>query len=102
MTRHILLAGLALVFFSVDSMARDRNVRGYVKRDGTYVNPYSRTESNDTSNDNYSTRGNQNPYTGTYGTKPRDEDSNDSYGSGNRRQKRGYGYGGYGSYGDRD
>ncbi len=33
---------------------------------------YCRTHANGTKNDNYSTRGNRNPHTGEYGTKPRD------------------------------
>ena len=47
-------------------------VSGYVKSNGTYVKPHYRTSPNHTRNDNYSTKGNINPYTGSYGTKPRD------------------------------
>lgn len=47
-------------------------VSGYTKSNGTYVKPYYRTSPNHTRNDNYSTKGNINPYTGEYGTKPRD------------------------------
>jgi hypothetical protein len=54
------------------------HVGGYTRKDGTYVAPYERTAPNNTRNDNYSTRGNVNPYTGENGTKPRDEDA---YGS---------------------
>lgn len=49
-------------------------VRGYTKRDGTYVAPHYQTNPNGTRNDNWSTRGNVNPFTGEPGTKPRDED----------------------------
>jgi hypothetical protein len=49
------------------------DVQGYYRKDGTYVAPYERTAPNSTRNDNYSTRGNVNPYTGVPGTKPRDE-----------------------------
>ncbi|MBB5443654.1 MULTISPECIES: hypothetical protein [unclassified Paraburkholderia] len=52
----------------------DTYVNGYTRRDGTYVQGYNRTEPNYTRNDNYSTRGNYNPYTGQEGHKPRDED----------------------------
>jgi hypothetical protein len=49
------------------------HVNGYTRKDGTYVAPYERTAPNSTRNDNYSTQGNVNPYTGVAGTKPRDE-----------------------------
>ena len=44
-------------------------VRGYVKRDGTYVMPSHRTSPNDTKFDNWSSKPNVNPYTGKAGTK---------------------------------
>lgn len=43
-------------------------VNGYYRKDGTYVNGYHRTEKNDTIRDNYSHKGNYNPYTNEYGT----------------------------------
>ena len=43
-------------------------VPGYVRSDGTYVQGYYRTAPNSTKLDNYSTRGNTNPYTGKQGT----------------------------------
>ena len=42
-------------------------VKGYY-RNGTYVSPYYRTNSNNTKLDNWSTKGNINPYTGKKGT----------------------------------
>ncbi|WP_454737174.1 hypothetical protein [Cupriavidus necator] len=48
------------------------SVGGYVRDNGTYVQPHMQTNPNATRNDNWSTRGNVNPYTGTLGTKPRD------------------------------
>ncbi|MGY2490995.1 hypothetical protein [Cupriavidus sp. CP313] len=48
------------------------SVSGHVRSDGTYVQPHMQTNPNATRNDNWSTRGNINPYTGTLGTKPRD------------------------------
>jgi hypothetical protein len=44
------------------------NVKGYVKKDGTYVAPHIKSSPNDTKFDNYSTKGNVNPYTGKAGT----------------------------------
>lgn len=45
------------------------HVNGYTKKDGTYVAPYYRSSPNSTVSDNYSTKGNVNPYTGQAGTK---------------------------------
>lgn len=47
-------------------------VSGYVRSDGTYVAPHYQTNPNNTRNDNFSTRGNIDPYTGQAGTKPPD------------------------------
>lgn len=50
--------------------AKSVRVRGYYKPStGTYVAPAYRTSPNRTKLDNYSTRGNYNPYTGKTGTK---------------------------------
>lgn len=47
-------------------------VSGYYRRDGHFVQPYHATNADGTLNNNFSTRGNVNPYTGVAGTKPRD------------------------------
>jgi hypothetical protein len=44
-------------------------VRPYVTQQGTYVQPHVQTNPNRTQLDNYSTRGNINPYTGQVGTR---------------------------------
>lgn len=44
-------------------------VKGYTRKNGTYVQPSVRTKPNKTQRDNYSTRGNSNPYSGKKGTK---------------------------------
>lgn len=49
----------------------DQSVRGYTRKDGTYVNGYTRSDSDSSYNNNYSTRGNTNPYTGESGTNSR-------------------------------
>lgn len=46
--------------------------KSYTKSDGTYVQPHYKTKTNNTNWDNFSTKGNYNPYTGTQGTKARD------------------------------
>lgn len=60
--------GLALIWPSLAS-AKEVRVSGYVKRDGTYVAPHYRTAPNNSTHDNFSTRGNYNPYTGQAGEK---------------------------------
>ena len=42
-------------------------MQGYYKKDGTYVKPHYRTAPNSTNRDNFSTKGNINPYTGEPG-----------------------------------
>jgi hypothetical protein len=49
--------------------SRSNNVRGYTKKDGTYVAPHKRTNPNNTQRDNWTSKPNQNPYTGKDGTK---------------------------------
>lgn len=45
------------------------SVRGYTTKSGTYVAPHHRTNPNATRSDNWSTKGNVNPYNGRIGTK---------------------------------
>ena len=46
----------------------DTYVRGYTRSNGAYVQPHYQTAPNTTKLDNYSTKGNHNPYTGKAGT----------------------------------
>jgi uncharacterized protein YxeA len=67
---------LAVLFLTVSvagaALAKDTHVKGHYRNDGTYVQPHYRTAPDSTRNNNYSTYGNQNPYTGQWGTKPPD------------------------------
>jgi len=47
---------------------RDVQVNPYLRQDGTYVQPHHRTVPDGNPFNNYSTRGNRNPYTGQMGT----------------------------------
>jgi hypothetical protein len=60
-----------------------RYQQGYTKKNGTYVQTHYKTQSNKTNIDNYSTKGNINPYTGKKGYKAQDysPDAN-NYGKG--------------------
>ena|SRR5665213_50633 len=68
-----IVVGLGLALFASAALGQTEHyVRGYTKSDGTYVAPHMQTNPNGTRNDNWSTRGNVNPYTGQEGTKPAD------------------------------
>ena len=62
--------------FAKEKRAKNDNgevkVRSYYKKDGTFVPEHYRTSPNETKNDNWSTKGNINPYTGEEGTKEPD------------------------------
>ena len=45
------------------------SISGYTTKNGTYVAPSRATNPNGTKEDNYSNKGNTNPYTGSNGTK---------------------------------
>ena len=49
------------------SAVADEYVQGYVKSNGTYVQPHMRSSPNSVKFDNYSSHGNSNPYTGQKG-----------------------------------
>lgn len=67
MKKSIFIVGA--FFLLVTSASADQYVNGYTKSNGTYVQGYTRTSPNSTTSDNYSTKGNINPYTGQEGTK---------------------------------
>lgn len=61
---------LMFVFLiALPTFARDVHVNGYYRQNGTYVQDHYRTAPDNTINNNYSTQGNYNPYTGKEGTK---------------------------------
>lgn len=76
---------LGALLFLIASLAAASDVyhRGYTNRNGTYVQPHYQTAPNGTRSDNYSTRGNLNPHTGRWGTKPA-YPTTPSWGSGQR------------------
>lgn len=60
---------LALVALSVAAPAMSQvHVKGYTRKDGTYVAPHYRSSPDSSVFNNYSTQGNVNPYTGKTGT----------------------------------
>jgi hypothetical protein len=74
----------AVLVSSMNAFAEDVYVRGYTRSNGTYVEPHHRSAPDSTRDNNYSTQGNTNPYTGRSGTEQ--GGSNNSYGNpyGNR------------------
>ncbi len=60
--------GAALLLAAASASATDY-VNGYSRSDGTYVQGHYRSSANNTQSDNWSTRGNSNPYTGQAGTR---------------------------------
>lgn len=48
--------------------AGSHSVRGYTRKDGTYVAPHHATNPDSSRSNNWSSRGNVNPYTGKIGT----------------------------------
>lgn len=94
--KMILIA--TLVGMCASSVMADTYVRGYVRKDGTYVQPHHRSDADSSQYNNYSSRGNINPYTGQTGT----VSPSPSYGSGYPSSGSSYGQPqnhGYGSYG---
>ena len=66
MLRKILTCMIAL--FVLASVAEGaQRVRGYINKNGTYVMPHYKTKRDSTRLNNYSTKGNINPYTGKRG-----------------------------------
>lgn len=65
MKAFVILALAAVV--SAPALA-DQYVKGHTRSDGTYVAPYYRSSPNSVQYDNYSTKGNSNPYTGERGS----------------------------------
>jgi len=65
----LLLPLLILALATSGFAQRPTRVRGTITKSGTYREPHSRTTPNKTKMDNYSTKGNPNPYTGKAGTK---------------------------------
>lgn len=72
-----MLIFIVVILFTSNVLA-DVSVRGYHRKDGTYVQPHHRSDPNHTTKDNWSTRGNINPYTGKIGTQDPEHRKNES------------------------
>lgn len=63
-----------LITSSISIFAKDVYVKGYTRSDGTVVKSHHRSSPDSTVNNNFSTKGNVNPYTGKEGWIDRDND----------------------------
>lgn len=70
--KKFIIALMAIAMIAPVAANAQTRVRGYYRSDGTYVQPHYRSSPNNTTSDNYSTRGNVNPYTGQAGTRDPD------------------------------
>lgn len=68
MKRALLALAFLLCIISYAN-AKDVHVRGYTRKDGRYVQPHYRSAPDGNPYNNWSTKGNVNPYTGKPGTK---------------------------------
>ncbi|WP_418990163.1 hypothetical protein [Alistipes sp.] len=69
--KKLLLVLCGMMLIPVLTCAQEY-VKGYYRKDGTYVQGHYRSKKNDTNHDNYATKQNKNPYTGKKGTIPKD------------------------------
>ncbi|WNC15470.1 hypothetical protein [Brevibacillus brevis] len=69
MLRRFMLAFIALLCLGAQTASADVSVKGYFRKDGTYVKPHMRSNPDGNFWNNWSTKGNINPYTGEPGTK---------------------------------
>lgn len=60
------ILAVLLATFAMSAVA-DKSVRGYTRKDGTYVAPHHRSDPDGRRDNNWSSKGNQNPYTGEKG-----------------------------------
>lgn len=59
---------LIFSFLTVSNAEALQRVKGYTTKKGTYVTPHLKSSPNKTKFDNFSTKGNINPFTGKKGT----------------------------------
>ncbi len=77
------------IFAIITTVIQAKYVKGYYKKNGTYVNGYNRSSSNKTVRDNYSHKGNYNSYTGANGSNyNRKKRSSEYYGTSNKNSYR--------------
>jgi hypothetical protein len=66
--RKIIALSLIVLLSSSIAHAGSSRVRPHVRKDGTFVQPHRRTNPDSSKFNNFSTKGNVNPFTGKEGT----------------------------------
>lgn len=79
--KKVIIFALVGLFLATSAIA-DVYVKGYTRKDGTYVAPHYRSDPNGSVYDNWSTKGNVNPYTGKKGTKNPYSSGSSTFGGG--------------------
>ncbi|MFY9287912.1 MAG: hypothetical protein WAO98_05365 [Alphaproteobacteria bacterium] len=77
--RHVITVIAVLMISLLTTAAFADHVNGYTRSNGTYVQPYERSHSDNTVTNNYSYQGNTNPYTGSTGTNRYEHDQTSPY-----------------------
>jgi hypothetical protein len=67
--KKIIISSALIAIMATSAMAQVR-VKGHVRQNGTYVQPSVRTAPDSSRMNNYSTKGNTNPYSGNKGYEP--------------------------------
>lgn len=84
MKRLIIITSIIMLIFGMTATVfADVWVEGYYKDDGTYVQGHWRSDPDGNFWNNYSTKGNINPYTGEVGTRTYESYLKDKYGFSN-------------------
>jgi hypothetical protein len=65
-----LLIILTILCLTSPANAQIKMQQGYIKKDGTYVQPHIKTKADGNIYNNFSTKGNKNPYNNKAGYKP--------------------------------
>lgn len=65
----ILVGGFASPALAKKGSGGEHNVKGHVTKKGTYIAPHKKTNPNSTERDNWTSKPNVNPHTGSAGTK---------------------------------
>ena len=70
-TKHVPRAwwGAPLYYYGLGMSGGSTSVKGHYRKNGTYVSPHHRSKADGTTSNNWSTKGNTNPYTGKAGTR---------------------------------
>jgi len=83
----LILCSLLAVFTVTVTASADVYVPGYTTQKGTNVAPHFQSSPNGTVQDNFSYKGNQNPYTGAIGTNKYPSSPSSGYYDGSSKKK---------------